>query len=301
MSLVQQPQFGAATKQIKTITYLSVFINIALTAAKLIIGLMFGSLAVLADAIHSLSDFITDFAVIIGVHFGSKEPDSKHPYGHGRLETFSAVFVALALLAVGVGMVFYAAKDIAKTEILHPTTSMYIVTILSIVFKEWLYQITKRVAIKTKSSVTYANAWHHRSDALSSIAVLIGIAALKFGFHYGDHVAAIAVGLMIVSVAINVISTSISELAESAVDTETYTRIKDIINSNERIHDWHKLRTRTVGREVFLDLHILVDPLLDISAAHEIAEDLESTLHEGLTRPVNITVHIEPDVPELRK
>lgn len=302
MDTARKPEYGDADdKQIKRITCFSIFANAVLMAAKLVIGLISGSLAIIADAIHSLSDFVTDIGVIIGVHFGSKEPDADHPYGHGRLETFSAVFVAVSLLAVGIGMVFYAAKSIAKNDVIEPNPAMYAVTILSIAVKEWLYRITKNIAIKTKSSATYANAWHHRSDALSSITVLIGIIALKFGFGYGDHVAAIAVGLMIISVAVNIISKAISELAEGAVDVETYARIKEIINSNGRIHNWHKLRTRTVGREIFLDLHILVDPTLDIKDAHQIAEDLENTIHARLTRPVNIIVHIEPDLPELRK
>jgi len=198
-------------------------------------------------------------------------------------------------------MVFYAAIRITGNKVLQPGIAMYVVTIASLVLKEWLYQMTKRVALKTHSSATYANAWHHRSDALSSVAVLIGIIAMQFGFHFGDQVAAIAVGIMIISVAADVVGKSISELAESAVDENTVRQIKQIISADDQIRQYHHLRTRTVGREVFLDLHILVDPALSISAAHEISEKLENTLHSRLTRPVNIVVHIEPDLPELRK
>ncbi len=296
-----QSKHQAASRQIKNITYLSIVINVILAAGKFIVGLLSGSLAVVADAVHSVSDIITDAAVILGVHFGSKKPDSQHPYGHGRIETFSSIFVALALLAVGVGMVFYAAIRITGNKVLQPGIAMYVVTIASLVLKEWLYQMTKRVALKTHSSATYANAWHHRSDALSSVAVLIGIIAMQFGFHFGDQVAAIAVGIMIISVAADVVGKSISELAESAVDENTVRQIKQIISADDQIRQYHHLRTRTVGREVFLDLHILVDPALSISAAHEISEKLENTLHSRLTRPVNIVVHIEPDLPELRK
>ncbi len=301
MDTTRQSKNQVSIRQIKSVTCLSVFVNIALAVSKLVIGLLFGSLAVVADAVHSVSDIVTDVAVFIGVHFGSKEPDSEHPYGHGRMETFSSIFVAMALLAVGAAMVFYAALNIAKEKVLQPNASLYIVTIASIVFKELLYQMTRRVAVKTNSSATYANAWHHRSDALSSVAVLIGIIALKFGFHYGDQVAAIAVGIMIILVAVNVIGSSISELAESSVDEGTVEHIKQIIKANSQIRQYHHLRTRTIGREVFLDLHILVDPDLSISSAHEISEKLETTLHEQISRPVNIVVHIEPDIPSLRK
>ena len=289
------------SKRIKSVTNISMVTNIALMIAKMAVGFMTGSIAIVSDGVHSLSDVITDLAVIFGVRLGSKEADEKHPYGHGRLETFSAGFVAVALVVVGLGMIYYAARDIARGKVIVPNAAMFIVTIGSIVSKEWLYQITKQVAIRSHSSAAYANAWHHRSDALSSIAVLIGIISLKLGFNYGDQVAAIAVGLMVILVGVNVIGDCLQELTEAAVDAETFAHIKRIINAEPAIHHWHKLRSRTVGREVFLDLHILVDPDLNIAAAHEIAESLESVLNEQITRPINITVHIEPDIPALRK
>jgi cation diffusion facilitator family transporter len=133
------------------------------------------------------------------------------------------------------------------------------------------------------------------------VAVVIGFISLEFGFGHGDQVAAIAVGLMIIWVGIRVVGDSLRELTESAVDSDTIEHIKHIINDNSSIRQWHKLRTRTIGREVFLDLHILVDPDLSIADAHQISENLEKALDEQINRPVNITVHIEPDIPALRK
>jgi cation diffusion facilitator family transporter len=289
------------SKAIKSVTNLSIVMNIILTAAKMVIGFLAGSMAVVSDGIHSLSDMVTDVAVIFGVQLGSKEPDSEHPYGHGRIETFAGSFVAVALVIVGVGMICYAVIGVAKGNIIVPTAGMFIVTITSIVSKEWLYQITKKVAVRTHSSATYANAWHHRSDAFSSVAVLIGIVALKFGFKYGDQIAAIVVGLMIIWVGVSVVRDCLHELIEGSVDTEVVEHIQNIIKTNSQVRQWHKLRTRTVGRELFLDMHILVDPDLSIAAAHEIAESLEKAMHEQMTRPVNITVHVEPDLPSLRK
>jgi len=289
------------SKAIKSVTNLSIVINIILTAAKMVIGFLAGSMAVVSDGIHSLSDMVTDVAVIFGVQLGSKEPDSEHPYGHGRIETFAGSFVAVALVIVGIGMICYAVVGVAKGNIIVPTAGMFIVTITSIISKEWLYQITKKVAVRTHSSATYANAWHHRSDAFSSVAVLIGIVALKFGFKYGDQIAAIVVGLMIIWVGVSVVRDCLHELIEGSVDTEVVEHIQNIIKTNSQVRQWHKLRTRTVGRELFLDMHILVDPDLSIAAAHEIAESLEKAMHEQMTRPVNITVHVEPDLPSLRK
>lgn len=290
-----------ARKQITSVTNLAVAANIALFILKLSVGLLSGSIALIADGVHSLSDMTTDLVVLVGVHFGLKEPDQNHPYGHGRAETFSAGFIALFLFFVGLAMIYYAAIDIAKGNVTDFHITVLIVAVVSIIIKELLYRLTRKVAIKSHSSALYANAWHQRSDALSSVAVLIGFISLKAGFNYGDQIAAIAVGLMIILVGVRVIADCLRELTESAVDQDTIEHIKSIINADSSIRQWHKLRTRTVGREVFLDLHILVDPDLNVAAAHKISESLEDTLHEQITRPVNITVHIEPDTPELRR
>jgi cation diffusion facilitator family transporter len=205
------------------------------------------------------------------------------------------------LIVVGGAMIYYATMAIARDEMTAPRLGVLVAAVISIAAKEWLYKATQKVAIQSHSPALYANAWHHRSDALSSVAVLVGFISLEFGFGHGDQVAAIVVGMMIIWVGIRVIGDALRELAEAAVDPDTIEHIKNIINSDSSIRQWHKLRTRTVGREVFLDLHILVDPDLKITAAHEIAESLEKTLDEKITRPINITVHIEPDTPELRK
>ena len=291
----------SANKQIKFITYISILCNIILSAVKVVAGLAVASIALIADGVHSLSDMATDIAVLLGVHFGSKQPDEEHPYGHGRIETFAAAFIALILIIGGSVMIYYAAWDMALGNIRTARFAILIIAVISIVTKELLYWATREIAVKSHSSALYANAWHHRSDAFSSIAVVIGFIAMKFGFGYGDQIAAIAVGLMIILVGMRVAGECLRELTESAVDSETIVHIKEIINADSSIRRWHKLRTRMVGREVFLDLHILVDPQLDVTAAHEIAERLEKTMDEEITRPVNITVHVEPDVPELRK
>jgi cation diffusion facilitator family transporter len=290
-----------ASSQIRNVTNISIVTNIILIIIKMVIGLMTSSIAMIADAIHSLSDFVTDIGVLFGVHFGAKGPDREHPYGHGRLETLSALFVAAALVVVGAGTIYYAGEAIAQKKVLNPNVPLFTIAIISIITKEWLYQITKKVAIRVNSAAAYANAWHHRSDAFSSVAVLIGYVSLKLGFGYGDQVAAIAVGLMIVWVGVSVTGDSMRELTEGAADEKIFEQLKHIVEAEPSIRQWHNLRTRMVGREVFIDLHILVDPKLTIADAHAISERLENTIHEQMTHPMNITVHIEPDLPELRK
>ncbi len=288
-------------KKIESVTYIGMWLNVTLSLIKIIIGHVAGSLALVADGIHSLSDLATDVAVLLGVRIGSKKADSSHPYGHGRAETLAGGFVALILIVVGGTMIYYATIAIARDEITKPNFAVLIAAVISVLSKEWLYRKTKKIAVESHSPSVYANAWHHRSDAFSSVAVVIGFISLEFGFTHGDQVAASAVGLMIIWVGIKVIGDAFRELTESSIDNDTIELIKNIINSNSSIHHWHKLRSRTVGREVFLDVHILVDPELNVAAAHEISESLEKTLEEQISRPINVTVHIEPDTPEMQR
>jgi cation diffusion facilitator family transporter len=290
-----------AGKQIRSVTYAGMLVNFALSAIKIAIGYPTGSLALVADGIHSFSDLATDSVVLLGEKLGSKKPDRGHPYGHGRAETFAGIIISLTLIVVGGAMIYHATVAIAKDEVTTPHIAVLAVGIISIVSKEWLYRVTQKVAIKSHSPSLYANAWHHRSDALSSVAVVIGFISLEFGFGHGDQVAAITIGLLIIWIGVRVIGDALRELTEGATDTETIKDIEQIINANSDIRHWHKLRTRTVGREIFLDLHILVDSGLNVAAAHEISENLEKNLDKQITRPINITIHIEPDIPALRK
>lgn len=285
-------------------TNLGIVINLVLASAKAVIGLASGSMSLVADAIHSLSDTATDLVVLIGTHFGSKEPDLEHPYGHGRFETFATGFVALVLVAVGAFMIQKASVAIAMTqadsEIVADVGFWAIaIALVSVLAKEILYWLTRTVALATHSTVLLANAWHHRSDALSSIAVLVGLIATRFGFEHGDQIAAIIVGLMIILVGVKIIGGCIHEFTERAVDADTIEQIKSIIASDQRVTDWHKLRTRSVGREIFIDMHILVDPQMNIVEAHEVADSLECSMHEQIRRPVNIMLHLEPDMMQL--
>ena len=291
---------------IRRVTLYGMWINVALSAVKIVVGTIAGSLALVADGFHSLSDLATDIAVILGVYFGGKEPDSTHPYGHGRIETFSAAFVAVVLAIVGGMMIYKAGIEIVKVHTggePKQTLSAVVlgVALLSVLSKELLYQWTRRVAMRTHSAALYANAWHHRSDAFSSVAVLIGVLAVRLGYPHGDQLAAIGVGLMIILVAAQIISGCFHEFAERAVDGHTLGQIEGILKADKRVRQWHRLRTRSVGREIFIDLHILVDPTLNISEAHQISDHLETCLHEQIVRPVNVVIHIEPDTPEMRK
>jgi cation diffusion facilitator family transporter len=290
-----------ATRQLRLVTYLSICANVFLIAGKFIVGATTGSLSLVADAIHSVSDMLTDIGVLLGLYFGSRQPDSSHQYGHGKLETLAAAAIAAGLLAVGLGMIYYAARDIAKDNVTNPRNLVLAAAAGAIAVKEVVYRVTKAVALKHHCPVALANAWHDRADALSSVAVIIGVIAQKFGFNHGDQVAAIGIGVMVMVIAIKLVGECLGELTERAVDQATIDHIRGVIKANGQIRQYHRLRTRAVGREVFLDIHILVDPNLSVATAHEISERLEKALDEQISRPTNIIVHIEPDIPELRE
>ncbi|MHC4926658.1 MAG: cation diffusion facilitator family transporter, partial [Planctomycetota bacterium] len=209
---------------IRRVTFIGMAGNTLLAVLKMLVGGLAGSMALVADGIHSLSDCLTDIAVILGVHLGSKKPDPEHPYGHGRLETFSTAFIAIILIVVGGGMIYKASIAIARTHGISDEVTMSSaviwVAMLSVLVKEALYQWTRIVAVKTHSTALYANAWHHRSDALSSIAVVIGAVAVKLGYPYGDQLAAIAVGLMVIMVGVKVFGGCLHEFSERAVDEQ---------------------------------------------------------------------------------
>jgi cation diffusion facilitator family transporter len=284
-----------AFEQIIKVTWLGIIINVTLVIAKIITGLVVSSMAMVADGFHSLSDLVTDFAIILGVKISKKEPDEDHPYGHGWAENFITFLTAVPLAAAGGYMVLKAVHSIADHKITKIGFPVLTVAIIAIILKEYSFVVTKKVAIKLSSSMLYANAWDHRSDALSSLAVAIGAISSMFGLAYADQIATIIVGLMIVFVAIKILKDSIGQFTARSVDEKTNQQIKQIISSQPRIRNWHKLRTRTVGRELFMDLHILVDPTLNITQAHEIAEILENELHHQISQPVNIVIHIEPN------
>jgi cation diffusion facilitator family transporter len=290
----------AENRDIRSVTNLAIAMNIVLAVAQAIIGFLAGSVSLVADAMHTSSDMVTDFVVLLGVRLGARQPDPKHPYGHGWIETYAAVAVAVVLAIVGSGMIYYAALEIVNARHRTPHIAVLIAALITVASKEWLYQVTRKVAVRTHSSLLYANAWHHRSDALSSVVVVMGFISLRLGFRYADQVAAVIVGIMIVLAGWKVMGDCIGELTERAVDDLTIQHIQKVINSNSRIRQWHKLRSRTVGRQVFLDFHILVDPELNVVEAHNISEELEKAVNEEIPRPVNITVHIEPDIPEMR-
>jgi cation diffusion facilitator family transporter len=289
-----QDKFEAEQKEIQRVTLWGGLCNIFLAASKIAFGTVVGSIALIADGIHSLSDLLTDIIVIAGTWIGAKPPDKNHTYGHGKYETFAAVAIALILSATGVIIAWEALSKMTKATTSFPGLSIVVLSIVSIVVKEIFFKWTRSIAQRTGSSALMANAWHHRSDALSSVAVLCGGVLSLLGWGYGDLVAGLIVGLMVGAVGVRIAFDSLSELVDVAVDDKTRQKICKIIGEQSAVRDWHKLRTRRVGRQIFMDVHILVDSSMTVQDSHGIADSLEHSIQNAFSRSINVIIHIEP-------
>jgi len=288
-------------KRIRSVTLWGVFLNVSLVVLKLLSGILIKSSALIADGVHSFSDLATDFVVLVGTRLSSRPADKTHPYGHGKLETIASLLIGVVLLVVSFGIIWSAGISIYRHEHRFPGFMVLVVAAVSVVSKEILFHITRKVSRITHSAVVYANAWHQRSDALSSVAVLIGGIASLLGWGHADQVAAIVVGFMIIAVSGKIFFDGLLELSEHSADSESIQEIEKVLSNEMNVFGWHALRTRKLGGELIVDVHVLVDPKLTVKESHEISMKLELEIQERLSRPVNVLVHIEPDMEERRK
>lgn len=292
----------AREKQITRVTLIGSIVNLILTAIKITAGVVGKSGAMIADGIHSLSDLASDIVVLIFVPIAGKAKDKDHQYGHGKFETLATLVVSLILMVVAIRLVASSAKSIISAlsgNILpKPGYIALAAAIISIVSKEILYQYTALVARRTNSSVCKANAWHHRSDALSSIGSLLGIGgAVILGNKWTilDPVAAVIIGLMILFVAIKMAKAPIEELMEKSLDEKTEKEITDIILATEGVQNMHNLKTRRNGQSKIIDCHIRVKRTISIVEAHDIATNVEKNLKQKFGNETQTSIHIEPE------
>jgi len=276
------------------VTVVGLCVNVFLLVLKLVVGILVGSAALIADAAHSFSDLLTDFVAMLGIRLSVRPADESHQYGHGRFETIAASVIGMALVAAGVLIAWDAGLSLYRQEHVVPGYPVVVVAAVSIGLKEWLYQATRRVARRVKSPALSANAWHHRSDALSSVAVLIGGIAGLFGWGHGDQVAAIAVGAMVGVVGLSSLWKVFLELTEGSISAEERGTIAKAIESVPGVRGWYRLRTRLVGREVFMDVSVVVDDRLLVGESHAICTAVEEAIDGALDRPVSVVVHCEP-------
>ncbi|MFH1609203.1 MAG: cation diffusion facilitator family transporter [Candidatus Bipolaricaulota bacterium] len=276
------------------ITLIGVGINLVLTGLKFGVGLATGSMALIADGIHSLSDLATDVVVLGGLRLSRRPADRSHAYGHGKFETVATTLVALALFAAGGWIAGEAVTALIEGQISIPGPIVAGVAALSVIGKEWLFRATRRVARRLRSTSLEANAWHHRSDAFSSVAVLVGGLAATLGFPQGDQAAAIAVALLIGWAAVGILRRALYELTEGALSEAEQGQVARAIATVDGVRSWHKLRTRHSGQGAFVDLHIQVNPRLSVEESHAIASRVERVVGAALGGAASVVVHVEP-------
>lgn len=281
---------------IKRITWLGLFINLALSGIKFAVGSIGSSQAVIADAFHSLSDLVTDAAVLFGVKYWDAPADADHPYGHRRLQTLITVIIGLALLVVGLGIGYHAIVTLNEKHNSLPGFVALIGPLFAILLKEILYRWTAKIGIRTKSPAVVANAWHHRSDALSSIPALISVflSAINPKWVYFDHLGAIIVSVFILKVSWDIIKPEILELTEHAASEEDLREIERLACTIDQVESVHKIRTRKMGSGILADLHIQVDPEMTVRDGHRISKEVKNRLIQEGPNMIDVIIHLEP-------
>lgn len=288
-------------KEIYKLTLWGSLVNFLLLVFKFVAGFVGNSAAMIADAVHSLSDFITDIIVILFVRVSSMPKDENHHYGHGKYETLATAIIGVVLFAVGVGILVNAVETIIDCfhgkELAAPNIWALGAAAVSIVFKEALYQYTVYKGKNLNSNALMANAWHHRSDALSSIGTLLGISGAMFlgeKWRVLDPIAAFLVSIFILKVAIELTKASLEELLEKSLPKKTQEKILNIIHSFPEVKSPHNLRTRHIGSNIAIEFHIRMDGNLSLNEVHEITKRMENTLKAEFGPLTHIGIHMEP-------
>lgn len=285
-----------SNKQIATkVSTNTIIVNIILTIFKLIAGAVASSAAMISDAIHSASDVLSTVVVIIGVHMAEKNPDDEHQYGHERLECVAAIILAAMLAITGIGIGLSGAEKIMSSSATKaPGLLALIAAIVSIITKELMFHYTKRAALKINSGALMADAWHHRSDALSSIGSFIGILGARIGFPFLDSFASIIISIFIIKAAIDIFRDAVNKMTDTACDKDTVTKIEELILACDGVIAIDDLKTRKFGDKIYVDVEILVDGTITLSAAHDIAEAVHTSIENGLENVKHCMVHVNP-------
>ena len=280
-------------------SYVGAAVNVFQTLIKIGFGILGQSAALIADGIHSLSDLLSDLLVIIAVRLGSREADYEHPYGHRRFETIATVILGVSLIAIGGAIAWSVMNRMAHPEHLPvPNVLGLGIAAVSILVNEWLYHYTKRIARQTRSKLLLANAWHQRSDAITSVVVLFGIGAVMLGYPLADAIAAIVVALMVAKIGLNLALESIKELVDTSLPPKLVAEIRTTIMGIDGVEGIHLLRTRQMGEDALIDAHIVVDPRITVSEGHSIGDTVRDELISRFDDVMDVLVHVDPEDDE---
>lgn len=294
---------AARERIVRKVTWVGLFANLFLAGFKFVAGTVGRSQALIADAIHSLTDLTTDIAVIAGSHYWSQPPDEDHPYGHRRLETLVTVFIGLMLAAAGVGIGWKAISTLHDDHASSPGWIAVLAAFVSIICKEIIYRWTAASGRRVKSSALAANAWHHRSDAISSIPVLVAVSGAKAfpSWSFLDHVGAVVVSIFILHAAIKIIWPGISELIDVGAPAEIQKKIRIIALRNKGVLQAHDIRTRYISASIQIDLHIVVEGSITVREGHGIADDVKDRIMTEIPQVLDVVVHVDPPEKAVRE
>lgn len=279
------------------VSFITIIGNVVLSVLKLFAGIWAHSSAMISDAIHSASDVFSTIIVIIGIKLASKEPDKEHPYGHERIECVAAIVLAMILFITGFGIGIDALETILEgnyDSIQVPGMLALVAAIVSIISKEAMYWYTRYHAKRIDSGALMADAWHHRSDALSSIGALIGIGGAMMGFPVMDSVASLVIFAFVVKAAYDIFMDAIDKMVDKSCDDETEQQIFDCVMKNKDVMGIDMLQTRIFGNKIYVDVEILVNGTYTLQKAHEIAEDVHDDIEENFPKVKHIMVHVNP-------
>lgn len=277
------------------VSFVSIIINILLTIIKFISGIISSSHAMISDSIHSLSDVLSTFVVIIGVKISSKEADESHPYGHERLECVAALILSIMLFITGIIVGYIGIiKIINNEEVKIPGKLALVAAVISILIKEAMYWYTIKASKKINSGALKADAWHHRSDALSSVGSYIGILGSRLGFKVLDSVASVIICLFIFKVSVDIFKDSVDKMIDKSCDKETINKIIEIVERKSDIKNMDDIKTRKFANKAYIDIEISVDSNMLLKDAHEVAEKLHDEIEEKLPIVKHCMVHVNP-------
>lgn len=274
-------------------------VNSVLALFKILFGWLGQSQSLVADGVHSFSDLLTDALVFFAARHAKEAPDESHPYGHGRFETVGTLVLGGVLILIGVGIIWDAGERLfAPEQLKHPASFTMYVAAFSILANEWLFFYTRHLGNKINSDLLRANAWHHRSDSVSSVVVLVGIGGTLVGLPYLDAIAAVLVGVMVAQIGWNQGWGALQELADAGLEEEQLKRIRDVITNVSGVNSVHTLRTRRLGGHASADVHVQVDPWISVSEGHRVAEVVQFGLIDQVEMLEDVTVHIDPEDDE---
>lgn len=284
-------------KQIQHITLIGLAANILLSIVKFVIGILGHSQAVVADALHSLSDTSSDLVILFGVKYWTAPPDEDHPYGHHKIESFITIIIGLILISVAGGIAYEGITTLINPAPAHLSPIVTIGPLISIVVKEILFRATYNVGITTNSSSVKANAWHHRTDALSSIPVLVAVTATLIDprLAFLDQIGAVVVSAFIIKVGLSILFGSVNELLDTGISNEKLKRLKKSILRIENVKGVHNIRTRKLANYIYIDLHLEVDGTLSVVEGHDISERVKQQLINDNPKIIDVMVHLEPE------